>query len=277
MSSKLRLYVAGGVTSNLYSALIPSFEQYNVFATVRNDKTLRATKIQESGVTFITTEEALNGTITFDRVLWLSTHDDPELLSKFSLKYPTLVISSGAIMDFYRFKQTRDQLNAYQESKLALMKVPGVYAFVPGFYIADIPTPSWASKGLHGDTTGKLFGDSDYTNPDFDWGKCYSVTPLSFMVKVVNEWIDHPQAFEPNTPIIVCSDRQYRRWELRNNLVREQPLSKFLRGCDTQPDYELVYLNFFHAIDKHGGVLKLTEADITNACHSAAELFSLKS
>jgi hypothetical protein len=92
------------------------------------------------------------------------------------------------------------------------------------------------------------------------------------MVKVMNEWIDHPQAFEPNTPIIVCSDRQYRRWELRNNLVREQPLSKFLRGCETLPDYELVYFIFYHAIDKFGRVLKLSEADVTNACLSAADL-----
>jgi len=292
-----------GVTSNLFSTLIPFFSQtqFNVFATERQvtapqegsdpkvieafntsaaQRAERVKTIESFGVKFLSHEDALNA--TFDRVLWLSTHDDPELLAQFAVKAPTLVISSGAIMDYHRGKQALEDLNAYQRGKLALGNVPGVVTFIPGFYIEDIATAEWASKGLHSGTTPKLFGKPFYNGEDFDWGKCYSVTPKSFIIKAVSEWVIHPETFPKNEPVIVCSDRQYRRWELREFVTRitgEQYLEQrhgSPKGFATLSELEPVYSGFPHVVTATGKTLKLSETDITQACFQAARLANAK-
>lgn len=255
----MRIFVAGGVTSNLFSALLPSFlaSEHCIFATVREETDQeRVNILTKYGVRFIDKSESLRQ--HFHAVLWMSTHDDIEYLSCLAQKYPTLAISSAAIMDFYLGKETETQLNPYKQSKLALSRIPAITTLIPGFYIEDIETPTWASKGLHGDTTIKLFGKYDST---FDWNKAYSVTPKTVMVTVINEWLKHPDTFPKNEPVIVCSDRIYRRWELRQ-------LAGL--GIDTvaclPPNDEAIYAEFTHATREDGTPIIISEQVVTMAC-----------
>lgn len=236
----LSIYIAGGVTSNLFSALLPGFLDlhHKIWATIRepivNIERIKA--LSDLGIKLISKEEGIQQ--SFDAVLWLSTHDDFEFLSQLAAKNPTLAISSAAIMDYYLGKETEDQLNSYKRSKLLLARIPNIVTLVPGFYIEDIPTPNWASKGLHGDTTLKLF-DQNLDN-SFDWNKMYSVTPKTSIVAIINEWLQTPNTFPKNQPVIACSDRAYRRWELRQMAGLSIP-----NNClPAQPD--AIYTQFMH-------------------------------
>ncbi len=266
----MQIYIPAGVTSNLFTAIIHLFYQDTVYATVRpSTDPNRIRHLAEAGVKFITLEQALE--MQFDRVLWLSTHDDTELLAKFSANTPTLAIASGAIMDFFRGIQSEESLNAYQASKLAICRTPGIYVFIPGFYIEDIGTPDWASPGLHGETTSKLFSKAFYSSPDFDWGKAYSVTPKSFMILAIYSWLKRPLLMPQNQPIIVCSDRQYRRHELRRavpNLSMESVEGQ-TKGLQTAALPDLIYSAFPH-IHKDGQDLIVTHDMVVSACKIAA-------
>lgn len=252
----LRIYIVAGVTSSLFASLLPTIRGvYDVYATVRNESDPdRVAALRAAGIKFISTKEALG--MSFARILWLSTHDDVGLLVQFS-STPTVAINSGAIMDILMGKQDESTANAYQRSKMALYRVPGVYSFICGFFIEDLPVPSWASRGLHGDTTAKLFArDAD---PRFDWNKAYSVTPKSYIVKALALWLEHPTEFQ--RAVIVCSDRQYRRHELR-------AMAKLPSQIDGQapPLMEPVYATFPHL--PYG--LELTQESIEKACVEAA-------
>jgi hypothetical protein len=286
----LRIFIAGGVTSNLFSALLPGFigSKHLLYATVRKETSAERVKVlSEHGVHFITKEEGL--TKTFDAVLWMSTHDDIEYLTELAQKVPTLAISSAAIMDYYLGKETEEQLNGYKRSKLALARVPHITTLIPGFYIEDVVTPNWASRGLHGDTTDKLFASQ--ADATFDWNKGYSVTPKSVMIQVINEWLMHPETFPRNEPIIVCSDRVYRRWELRegsgffglsascqpsNTLLRRWELREYdkMLGLDASslqlPIPDEIYSKFPHATTADGKSITVTDGMVVLACGIAA-------
>lgn len=124
---------------------------------------------------------------------------------------PTLAINSGAVLDILSGKQPESTANAYQKSKLALLQVPKLFNFIPGFFIQDASDPDWASKGLHGDTTGAIF-QQDF-DEKFAWDKAYCVTPKSILVDLIHSWLDCPANFASVTR--VCSDRPYKRSELR--------------------------------------------------------------
>lgn len=275
------IYVVG-VTSNLFSSLLPSFIQnkHNLFATVRpSSNPTQLYQLQSNGVKFIDSNEALHllkNTSEESRVLWLSTHDDTETLTKLSQLAPTLAISSGAIMDFYRGLEKEENLNTYKKAKLSVFRVPNVVSLVPGFYIEDVQVPDWASKGLHGDTTAKLFTKPGGT---CDYSKCYSVTPKSFIVNVINEWIANPRSFRVNVPVIVCSDRQYRRWELRQKVNTLEGFQTFsaadMEAVSKFPaDPSNVYSSFDHAVNSEGKQYLVSDDDVTAACIKASTFFS---
>lgn len=271
------IYVVGS-TSNLFSSLLPSFLQnkHKLFSTVRSESNpSRMINLETNGVKFIQSSDALemlkNTSSDEARVLWLSTHDDPDTLSKLAEVSPTLAISSGAIMDFYRGLEKEENLNAYKKAKISVLRVPNVCALVPGFYIEDVEVPDWASKGLHGETTAKLFSKQGGT---IDYSKMYSVTPKSFIVNVIDEWISNPQLFPVNVPIIACSDRQYRRWELRqrvNSLEGFQPFSSVEEDAISKApsDSNDVYSTFYHVVNANGKRMVVTDDDVTAACTRA--------
>lgn len=271
------IYIVGA-TSNLFSSLLPSFLQnkHKLFSTVRLETSeSRIMNLEKNGVQFIqpgAALELLKNTPSNDaRVLWLSTHDDTETLSRLSQVAPTLAISSGAIMDFYRGLEKEENLNAYKKAKLSVLRVSNVVALVPGFYLEDIAVPDWASKGLHGETTAKLFSKQGGA---IDYSKMYSVTPKTFIVNVINEWIANPQSFPVNVPVIACSDRQYRRWELRqrvNSLEGFQPFSAADQETITKApaDPNDVYSPFEHCVNANGKRYVITDDDVTKACVNA--------
>ncbi len=270
MEGALSIYVAGGITSNLFASLLTVLPQaYSIFATVRAETapSARVRFLRELGVKFITHEQAFD--MTFSRVIWLSSHDDASLLSKFAATTETMAINSAAVMDVLMGKQDPATANAYQKSKLALFSVPGVYSLIPGFYIEDMPVPAWASKGLHGDTTAKVF-DATQIVADLDWSKAYSVTPKSFIVACVKEWLAEPTIISKNSPVIVCTDRQYRRHELRS-AVSFLPLTnegQQAKGMDAPPLLDPIYATLPHF---HG--IHVTHEMVVTACTDAATLF----
>lgn len=175
-------------------------------------------------------------------------------------------------MDFYRGLEKEENLNAYKKAKLSVMRVPRVVSLVPGFYIEDVEVPDWASRGLHGDTTLKLFSKQ---GGSIDYSKCYSVTPKSFIVDVINEWVENPQLFPANVPVIACSDRQYRRWELRQRVNTLEGFQGF-SDADNEAiskapaDSTNVYSTFEHAVNANGKRYAVTDDDVTAACVKAS-------
>ena len=173
----------------------------------------------------------------------------------------------------FKGKQTEEQLNSYQRSKLSICRSPGVTIFIPGFYIEDMKIQEWASRGLHGDTTLKLFNKKFYDGKNFDWSKTYSVTPKSKLVSYIIEWLIHPQTFPNNLPIIVSSDRQYRRWELRKMVEDLEPFNdETLNSINCFPSLpEKIYLNFHHATNSQNKFLYISDEDIVESCNQASK------
>jgi hypothetical protein len=173
-------------------------------------------------------------------------------------------------MDYFLGKQSEDSLNAYQRSKLAICRVPNVYAFIPGFYLEDIPTPPWASKGLHVDSTLKIFrADGHVTaGPDFDWGRAYSVTPKTFIVTAIMAWLADNTIIPTNEPIIVCSDRVYSRHELRSAAGLPYPLGG--NGIEKVASAEPIYQKFHHVPG-----MSVSEKDVVISCRTAAAFQSV--
>jgi len=271
MTQRLHILIAGGVTSNLFSALLPSFvdKEYTLYAVVRKETNPDRVKVLSGyGVQFISKEESL--TKMFNAVLWMSTHEDIEYLTSLSRNTPTLVISSAAIMDYYLGKESEEQLNAYKRSKLALSRVPGVTTLIPGFYIEDVATPEWASRGLHGDTTDKLF--TVQTDAAFDWNKSYSVTPKSFMIQIINRWLNVPRRFMRDEPVIACSNKVYRRWELRT--FAHLKLVTNLEYLSPIPDE--IYSKFSHPTCDDGTPITVSDEMVCMACGVAALLKRIK-
>lgn len=268
-----KLYVPAGVTSNLFASLLPFLSDYEIYGSVRptSDQN-RVQALKDAKVAIIPFENGLRYANQFDRILWLSTHDDTKALKVFADNAPTVAISSGAIMDYFLGNQTEETLTSYQKSKLALARVPGLVTLIPGFYIEDTRVPQWASKGLHGKTNKKLFSKSLYSGDDFNWAKIYSVTPKSFIVKALMEFLNHPETFPKNKPVIVSTDRQYRRYELRDLVGDDkEPYSrKVLKVIEENPPkLQQIYRNFPHATDSSGKQLFVTEDMVKSAVNKA--------
>lgn len=264
----LKIYIAGGATSNLFvTSVLPLLlkNEDAIFATVREPTRPIAIELQQRhSVTLVCADDAKN--TSFDRVLWFSTHDDIEMLTRFSSTTPTLAISSAAVMDYHRGVLSKDQLNAYQKSKLLLGRIPNIYTLIPGFYIDDVSMPGAnVSKGLHGDSTVKIFNDGDtYTGDDFDWGKSYSVTPKSLLAAAIVKWIDTPSIIKPNTPVIACSDRVWSRGDLRR-LVYGTIVKQGKKNWNVVASPEPIYKSFDH-------IMHITDDDVGWACVAAAQI-----
>jgi hypothetical protein len=253
MEGLVSIYIISGVTSNLASSLVPVLRAslQRVYATSSKP----AASIP-AGVTLISHEEALARSGDFSRALWLSPHDDVELVAKFAARLPTLVISSAAIMDHVMSGiPSEEALNAYQRSKLAMTRVTGVYCFVPGFFIDDIASYEGQSKGLHGDTSRKLY--AHIKDETLDYTKRYSVTPKSFLVAAIagGVWATH---HKPNELIVVCSDREYTRQELRDMVDRQY--------VPTVPSDQDKYYKCTHL---HGAKTRISELDVIRAVYVA--------
>lgn len=235
----LNVFVASGITSSLFASILTTLQkeklldQFVFFAPIRKESNqLIVEELQKHAIHFI----APDTNIKFDRTLWLSTHTDVDYLTKQAAVMPTLAINSGAILDILSGKQDAATANAYQKEKLALYNVPLLYNFVPGFFIQDVERQPWQSKGLHGDTTKKLF-DHIFTDDGW-WQKTYAVTPMSYISAAVINWLSKPNTFDKT--VIMCSQRPFRRLDLRLvagglNIVPEFENLSLLPVANEQP------------------------------------------
>lgn len=253
MNSRI-IFVASGVSSNLFaSCFIPLFEAgYIIYAMHPRNKTKEI-----NGITYVSSLEEAQ--IVPHCILWFSTHDDHTILEMYASTAPTLAISSGAVTSYLQGKQAYESLNAYQKSKVSVLSVPNITVFIPGFFLEDAPLPAWSpSKGLHGDTTQVLFANE--LPKQLDWNKCYSVTPKSYIVKAVCEWVQAPSV---KRRIAVCSDREYYRWELRAFAGLDMPVDVAF----PEPKLDPIYKDMDH-------ILPPISADsiVSEACIKTAKL-----
>jgi hypothetical protein len=145
---------------------------------------------------------------------------------------------------------------------------------VPVFYIDDEGYQTEHNRnGLHSDSTRIIFGNdnrdpSAYFNKNlsYDWGRAYCVTPKSFLRKAVCYWLDHQESIPKNEWIVVCSDRPYRRYELRSFAYEIPQVSA--KGLSEPLIRDSVCDNFYHIPD-----LLLTDKDVQEACITAAKHF----
>lgn len=213
----LNILVASGVTSSLFAAILTTVSnkqtRFNFFAPLRDESNpVKLEALQKLGIVFLN-KDALQQ-IKFDRTLWLSTHTDVEYLAKQAKLMPTLAINSAAILDILHGKQAEADANAYQKDKLNLYRISLLYNFIPGFFIQDVERQPWQSKGLHGETTERLFATKFIDNQDGWWQKTYCVTPLSYIATSLINWLSVPHTFDKTT--VLCSQRPYRRFDLRH-------------------------------------------------------------
>lgn len=260
MNDKKIIYIPAGVTSSLFASLLPSLFSYTLYATIRTDTDpQKIIELTKHDVLFTPRENSLKP----DRILWFSTHDDvPYLTSQFP-NTPILAINSGAILDIVMGRQDERTANEYQKSKLALYRADNICNIIPGFFIQDVKDPEWASKGLHADTTTKLFLEQGNDKSEW-WGKAYSVTPKSYIVRVILAWLASPESFPKAS--IVCSDRQYRRFELREKAGLSYEGDRFLPILN-----EPIYKDF-----PHPPGFTLSETNVEEACEKARRLFYSK-
>lgn len=281
----MTLYFASGITSNfIMTAFISKLSEYlttnTIYATVRDTESSQALILKDMGIKFISKDDSLNDNFSPARILWFSTHNDPDLVKLYAKKAPTLVISSAAIMDFYidPSKLEGVDVNSYAYGKYVMSKVPGVHVFVPGFYIEDVGFTNDDKGGLHSESTKIIFGNdkNNYnayfnSNINFDWGKAYSVTPKSYLISVIQKWLDDPARMQINVPIIICSDRVYRRYELRAYAEYEVPMNDVkIKGLDLQIQEKNIYGDFYHVDNL------LTHQFVINSCINAKNQFLSK-
>lgn len=261
----MNIYVATGVTSNLFASLLPSLcsARHIIYGTLRKralhvpGEQEREDALRASGVQFVDECPA-----QVDRILWLSPHDDPEHLARLVAQAPTLFISSAAVMDYYRGAVKESALNTYQRSKLSMMRVRGVSSLVPGFYLEDMGAlPKWASQGLHGASSRKLFADTMDTT--FDWTKCYSVTPKSALALAITGWIFDPTTVPIDMPVMCCSECEYSRAEIRQ-----------LSGLPLDFDIPFVHHGQLRKYSQFTSTGDITHGDVVLACQEARDVFS---
>ncbi|MBX9637203.1 MAG: hypothetical protein K2Q45_06600 [Nitrosomonas sp.] len=210
------VFVASGVTSSLFASLLVLLNEkrmrkaFTFYAPFRaeSDKN-RIDELEKEGVYFLRE----NTGIGFHRTLWLSTHVDLEYLHAQSKTTPTLAINSAAILDIIpEGKPT----NNYQAAKMDLYKLPFVKNIISGFFIQDVHQFPWASKGLHGDTSNRVFSGANVQEnmrEDPWWQKSYCVTPISILCMAIIRWLEAPEELDKTT--IICSATPFRRSDLR--------------------------------------------------------------
>ena len=235
------VYVASGITSSLFNSLRPLLNDVTIYATVRE-----GSKFVDPDILLVQSIYEIPNLP--DCALWLSTHTDVAILSDLVSKIPTLFISSAGIMSYLKGQQTKESLNEYQRNKLAFLEVPNLTTLIPGFFIEDVGL----TKGLHYDTTKALFSE-DF--PAIDLSKAYSVTPKSFICSAIATFI--LKNSPPKGTYICCSEREYRRWELRRFSGLEAEL---VGEAKLEPAYP--QNNYF----------ALTEDDIIEACTKTRKL-----
>ena len=283
------IYFASGCTSNFVMTTFKTNlvnyinQDIDVYASVRNSDSIESNILKASGIRMISTQDSLHDNFKPYRILWFSSHSDPDLLALYAKKAPTLLISSGAIMNYYLNPDSDNvggNLSDYAYGKFAMSKVPGVHIFVPGFLIEDIGFTQNNKSGLHSESTKIIFGNDNgnaktylQTYCDYDWGRAYSVTPKSFLQTAIVRWIDDPDSMPIEQPIIVCSDRVYRRYELRELAGYEMPRETgfTVRGLHLPMQDNKLYEHFYHIPDS-----VLIDADIKRACEMAREPFQSK-
>lgn len=257
----LNVLVASGITSSLFASILTTLQkeklldQFVFFAPIRKESNQHIVEeLQKHSIHFI----APDADIKFERTLWLSTHTDVDYLTKQAAAMPTLAINSGAILDILNGKQEAATANAYQKEKMALYNVPLLYNFVPGFFIQDVERQPWQSKGLHGDTTKKLFDHIFVDVHDGWWQKTYAVTPMSYITAAVINWLSKPNTFDKT--VIMCSQRPFRRFDLRLfagglTIAPELENSSLLPVANEQP-------------------FAVSSEDVIFACRRAARLYN---
>ena len=233
----LSILVASGATSCLFAALLTTIakqrlqSKFSFFAPTRKESNPQIVEaLQKLGIVFL--DEEMLKQIKFERTLWLSTHTDTTILAQQAKLMPTLAINSAAILDILYGKQASGSASAYQKEKLDMYHVSLLYNFIPGFFIQDVERQPWQSKGLHGDTTEKIFA-APFVDVSLDawWQKAYCVTPLSFATASIINWLFKPHMFDKT--MILCSRRPYRRFELRN--FAGLPLTEELKQQQSLP------------------------------------------
>lgn len=228
----LSIFVVG-ITSSLFSFLKsvcpPDFTFYTTFRKESDPE--KVDQLLKNGINHIEHMKDVH----IDRVIWLSTHSDIPLMSNFAENYDTLAINSAIILDVV------DPNNEYQQKKFEIHSIPKLYNFIPGFFIQDMRHEAWASKGLHGNSSKKIF-DTTF-DVDFNWKKSYTVTPLSHLCAEMIQWCINPKKFEKST--IICSERPYRRYELREFANIKHPfenLKPLQSICSSKVTEEMVIL-----------------------------------
>lgn len=248
----MNLYVATGITSSLFAALLPHLSGYNVVGSVReltlpsdatedqkqkyDEQVAHREYLEDRGVALVNydgTSEGLGKSIDSQmtgkdrnqwRILWFSSHDDQANLLKCANYADTIAIGSGAMVDFYLGKidltTTQPGVIAYIQSKLRMALTPGVTLFCPGFYVEDDATIPRTPGGLHHDTQDVLLKPECDVN--FNWGKAKYITLKSELVRGILQWIANSSPYL-NKWYLVGTERPWQRWELREAMYKDVP------------------------------------------------------
>ena len=275
------LYFASGATSNLCitTGIIQSYIENGaiVYATVRDVVSQGALLLEKIGVKFISTNDSLNDNFKIDMIFWFSTHNDVELLEKYSKKAPTLFIASGAIMEYYGKNKKVPSEKDYGYGKYLMAQLPDVYIFVPGFILDDCGYNTYRN-GLHSNGSKTIFGDDNQDadnyfkdNNKFDWTKSYSVTPKSMMINAVNYWVINNTQIPKGNPIIICSDRQYCRFELRELAGYNIPTKLKNEQFNNYINKNEIYKDYYHIKD-----ISFDEEIIKSACVKTSKFYATK-
>ncbi len=208
----MNVFIARGVTSNLGCTLVPIFQRNGtpVFATTRGTDPQKIARLTSLGVKFVSDNEAMSMFNLSTRGLWLIRETQP-YLAEITKKIPVLTISSANILDYHLGKQTKESLTPDQVKNIELREA-GTSNIIAGFFIDDLPAPSWASVGMHGETTSKLFSPDMIIDEKF-WTRSYCVTPKSDLCRAILSWTANTNYFKHHH---IYSKYVYARWQLRS-------------------------------------------------------------
>jgi hypothetical protein len=268
-----KVFIASGITSSLFSSLIP-FLRYSakeVYGVVRDTedaekrKHLDYLRYQGCNLVQISNGNSLSKTIEnffkilnmtkseIDnwRILWFSTHDDRETLDVCARIAPTLAIGSGAMIDFYLGSVPKS--NDYIDSKLRMALTPNVTTLCCGFFLEDDPNIPPSPSGLHRDTTLILTKCTNgiIADPKW-WSKGYYLTPKTFVCEAIVRWIADSHN-KIGKWYHVGSIRTYSRAEIAKLLLGKLPT--YINDVDLSvPNDNNVYVNYAEIFAKDFGI-----------------------
>lgn len=204
-SGLTKIFVASGFTSSLFANLIPfiRYSSKEVVGIVRPTTDQVKLKHQEylksEGFELCVSNDISSTVKNFFfnrkdldewRILWFSTHDEPEALRECSRYAPTLAIGSGAMVDYYL--KIIPHSNDYIDGKVRMALTHGVTVLCFGFYLEDDPNIQLTPGGLHHETTRVLLGYNSAPE-DYKWTKGYYLTPKTFACEAIVRWMANPQ------------------------------------------------------------------------------------